>query len=444
MKPSRLTCAVLGLGLGYSSAAFAQDQVWLRDRRYTEGIGIRAGDLELHPGIAAEFGYDTNYFLRSKNEGEIDTFRLRITPSFSLATISPQRREAEGGGAPEPPKVTFRAGVAASYSEFIATKSENQDALSKQRNVAGLGNLQLNILPGRPWGGDLYADFLRSVQPSDDPNFNFNRINARFGGGLVWTPGGGMFDWRLGYEYGLTYFEDTAFRHFSNDQHQINTRGRWRFLPRTAFMYDASVAFVHYNNGPTAGQLDSDPVRARLGLNGLVTPSFALLAMVGWGSSFYKGANAQQFDSVIGQAELKWFITPNPGLDPAGATLSLSTAAIGYLRDFYNSYLGDYFVRDRGYVNFTHFFGGRFLLVVDGGLASVRYPTVYNENRAEIHSAFGTLRAHASLFGEYRIADTFGINTTFRYTSNITDVRINNDELGWKRFEVFIGARWFM
>ena len=48
-----------------------------------------------------------------------------------------------------------------------------------------------------------------------------------------------MFDWRLGYEYGLTYFEEQDFQSLSNTYNQVNTRGRWRFLPRTAFLYDA-------------------------------------------------------------------------------------------------------------------------------------------------------------------------------------------------------------
>ena len=277
----------------------------------------------------------------------------------------------------EPPKVAFRAGVAATYNEFIATDSANKDAFSNQRNVGGTGSLQLTILPQRPIGGDLFADFLRTVQPSQNPDNNYNRVTARFGGGLVWTPGGGMFDWRVGYEYGLTYFEDTAFRDLSNHYNQVNTRGRWRFLPRTAFLYDGSITFLRYNN-TTPGHLDSDPVRARLGLNGLITPSFALLAMVGWGSSFYSGVpNAQQFDSVLAQAEIKWFITPNPGTDPAAATLALSSVSLGYTRDFFNSYLGDYYTRDRGYLNLSYFFGGKFLLVGDAGLAALEYPTVF-------------------------------------------------------------------
>src|SRR5215813_14180641 len=111
MKPSRIAFAVLALGIGYSTAAYAQEPTWLKDRRYGEGVGIRTGDLELHPGIGGEFGYDSNYFLRSDKDPQpvVGTLRFRITPSFALSTISPQLREAEGGGT-EPPKVTFRAG----------------------------------------------------------------------------------------------------------------------------------------------------------------------------------------------------------------------------------------------------------------------------------------------------------------------------------------------
>jgi hypothetical protein len=443
---------VLALGFGYSSVASAQEQVWLRDRRYGEGIGIRTGDLELHPGIAGEFGYDSNYFLRSDKDppGEkpVDTLRLRITPSFSLATISPQRREAEGGGT-EPPKVTFRAGVAASYSEFIATKSENTQLLRDQRNVGVIGSLGLNILPQKPFGADLFTDFVRTPQPSNNPDFNYNRFTFRAGGGLVWAPGGGMFDWRFGYQYSLTYFEQDAFRHLSNHTNEVNTRGRWRFLPRTAFLYDASLGFLRYNY-TAPGQLDSNPLRARIGLNGLVTSSFALLAMVGWGASFYTGhPTAQQYDSFIAQGELKWYITPNPGTDPTGAGLVLSSIAVGYTRDFYNSYLGDYYTRDRGYLSLATFFSQRFLLVIDGGVARLGYPTVYNEVRAPIHTPFSTTLIDATAFGEYRFSDSVGLNTTIRYTTNIADdTHIGTpptaDYLEWKRFEAYLGIRWFL
>ncbi len=64
--------------------------------------------------------------------------------------------------------------------------------------------------------------------------------------------------------------------------------------------------------------------------------------MVGWGASFYDnpaGFAAQpQYDSVIGQAELKWFLSAGPGIAaPSDVGLSLSSVALGYTRDFQNS-----------------------------------------------------------------------------------------------------------
>jgi hypothetical protein len=179
-------------------------------------------------------------------------------------------------------------------------------------------------------------------------------------------------------------------------------------------------------------------------LNGLVTQQLALLAMAGWGSSFYKGATAQQYDGVLAQAELKWFITPGTGNELLGGPLPISTAALGYQRDFYNSYLGDYFVRDKFYLTLSHLFAGRFLLVVDGSYSPIKYPDIYDGTGALSHAGFSAPRAEAALFGEYRLADSFGINTTVRYSANITDVNVNGDPLGWNRFEAFLGVRWFM
>jgi hypothetical protein len=445
MKLRGLIGAVLAAGLTYATGATAQDQpvVWLKDRRYGEGIGIRAGDFELHPGIGGEFGYDSNYFLRHSSEDPVDAFRLRITPSFAVSTIAGERREGDRG-ASELPKIGFRAAVAATYSEFIATKSAYADQLSKQRNIAGIGNLSLRILPGRTFGGDVYADVLRSVQPANDPTFNYNRFTARFGGAVIWAPGGGMFDWRLGYEYGLVYFEDRSFRGLSNEYHQINTRGRWRFLPRTALLYDGSASFLRYNRGPSGAQLDATPVRARLGLNGLVTRQLALLAMAGWASSFFRGVNAQQYDGLIAQAEITWFITPGTGNELIGGPLPISTAALGYTRDFFPSYLGDYIARDRFYLTLSHLFAGRFLLVVDGSYSPIRYSTIYNANRVVNHAGFVAPRLETSLFGEYRFSNSFGVNTTLRYTANITDEIVSNDSLGWNRFEAYLGVRWFL
>lgn len=439
--------AVAGIALLTSTAAVAQDQVWLQDRRYTEGMGYRAGDLEVHPGVAGEAGYDSNYFLRSQTERPVKALRFRLTPSLSISTLSPQRREVAGSG--EPPKVTFRARIAATFNELVATDSTYSDLLSEQRHISGLASAHLRILPERPWGGDVYGSLVRMVQPSQNPDRNYDRLETRVGGGLFWQPGGGIFDWRFGYELGLTAFNQATFEEYDNAEHQLNTRGRWRFLPRTALLYDASLGFVRYADNSL--QHSSDPVRARLGLNGLVSRSLGLLAMAGWGSSFYEGANAQQFDGPIGQAELRWFITPNPTDDPA-TTLSLSTLALGYSRDFFNSYLGDYYTRDRGYLTLTHFFGRRVLLVADAGAAALQYPTLFFPDGAVRSAPFTEIRFDATGFAEYRFSDSFAINGTVRYSAELSKTRlivqppppVIVDDLSFRRLETYLGVRWFM
>lgn len=459
MKIRVLIATTLALAT-VSLVASAQQQPWLADRRYGEGIGIRTGDLELHPGIAAEVGYDSNYFQRAgdgtPDERVIPVYRLRETPSFSLSTLSAQRRAEEGGGVP--PKLNFRAGVSASFNQLFAANSSDSGDVSKQHHVDVGGNFKLDILPNSPWGGDLYGNYLRSIEPSNsaDTNAAWDRDLIVLGTGVIWRPGGGLFDWRLGYELQYNYFERNSFREFNNIQHYLKTRGRWRFLPRTALLYDASLGFITYANRTT--QNNSQPVRARLGLNGLITNHFALLAMAGWGASFYESHNnipVNDFDSVIAQAELKWFLLPQPTLAPGGATVGLSSIAVGYTRDFHNSYLGDYYSQDRGYANFSYFLGGRVLLSLEGGFSRNSYPQSYFANAAPRTGAFSQNRVDSTLFAEYRLSDTFGINTTLRYNAALGDQRIptapavagvpaQTDNLKFSRFEAFLGARWFM
>lgn len=463
------------------SAAYAQaitptdSPVWLTDRRYNEGIGIRSGDLELHPGIAGEVGYDSNWFLRSQKTGFansapsapiIPALEFRVTPSLYVSTLGPQRTE----GATEPPSVRFRGGINATYREFIGLSndpaaSQPQNDISRQRNVGGAADARVDIAPERPLGFSLFANGMRTIQPNAttaDPNLSFTRDDVAAGGEFVVQPGGGTLDWRFGYAFHDTIFEDSAGSVYSNTAHEGFTRGRWRFRPRTAILYDATIRAVNYTNGSQAqalGLVNSTPVRARLGLNGLVTDRFSLLLMAGWGASFYDKVQPTepQYDSVIGQAELKWFLSASPGLQQSSDVgLSLSSIAVGYTRDFQNSYLGAYYGFDRGYLRFNYFFAGRALITLEGGAGAVEYPTLVWGDGQKRSSSFTDLRADGTLFGEYRFTDSFGLNATVRYTANFSNTSIPAIEvpagggnpplydMSWNRVEAFLGVRWFM
>ncbi len=436
------------------AVAEAQDQPWLRDRRYTEGIGYRVGDFELHPGVAAEFGYDSNYFHRdaydtASNTPPVGSLRLRITPSFSLSTIGAARREVTAGT--PPPDVEFRGGISATYNEFFPVSGPpgDFDLMRRQRTIGGNIDLALDILPRRPWSGSVYGSLMRSITAPQEGavTSEFIRLLPRAGAELIWTPGGGLLDWRIGYQFSGTFFESSRFTSLNNIQNQIQTRGRWRFLPRTALLYDARFGFITYMNPAPGGKNGSHPLRTQIGINGLITPSFSLLALVGWGASFYETATPEDFNSVIGQAELKWYITPNPSNDPSAAGLALSTLTVGFIRDFYDSFIGTYAERDRGYANLSYFFGGRFLVMLEGGAGPVIHPAIPTLDL----KSFTDIRVDAALFGEYRLVNAFGINTTLRYGQNISSTRApvvqgigGPDSLAWQQFEAYLGVRWLM
>lgn len=461
----------------------ANAQEWLKDRRYSEGIGVRAGDLELHPGIAGEVGYDSNWFLRSEKTGNnivngapnapvAGSAVLKITPSLLISTLGPRRREGE---VEEVPKLRFRGSLAATYRDYFFNSSAFGKPFwgdpNSQTNLSGNADARLEILPERPWGANIFAAYARTIQPNviGNPDISFNRNTVQGGLEVVATPGGGTLDWRLGYQASAMLFEDRTADPFDNVTHDLYTRGRWKFRPKTAFLYDMSARWLSYSSRITSANTslhDSTPVRARIGLNGLVTPRFSFLGLVGWGAGFYRTTGGgqtvrapnSQYDSVIGQIEGRFFLSPNPGADqPQSVSLLLSSLAVGYVRDFQNSLLGDYYGSDRGYLRLQYFFAGRALVNLEGGAGAVQYPTIFNRDGTQNHAAFTDLRADATLFGEYRFSDSFGLNTTLRFTGNFSQTQLSVPatnaagqpanlvyDMNWKRFEAYLGARWFL
>lgn len=459
MKPSVLLSTVVCGMLALPAVAAAQEQIWLRDRRYTEGPGYRVGDFEIHPGAAAEFGYDSNYLRRASSESPAASLRLRLTPSISISTLTAQRKE-EGGSAP-PPSVEFKSAASVTYNEFFPVGAGGAaDALRAQRDLGVMLDMGLVVFPRRTWSGQLNLGYMRALTPTDQgvvgtDKLAFTRDLPRGAAELIWTPGAGLFEWRLGYSFSGAIFESSQFSQLTNIQNSITTRGRWRFLPRTALMYDASFGFVTYMGAaPEAqgGKLPSHPVRARLGINGLITPSFSILAMAGWGASFYSASSnaaipREDFDSVIGQLELKWFITPNPTAEAGVTTPTLSSVSLGFTRDFFDSYIGNYFERDRGYLAFNFFYGGKFLIVADGGAGPIVYPKS-RVGAADV-TAFTDIRIDAGLFAEYRFKDWFGVSASVRYNENINKSPITvpggqPDNLSFRDIETYLGLRWLM
>lgn len=470
----------------YAAGVRAQTerQPWLGDRRFGGGIGIRTGDLELHPGIAGEVGYDTNFFQSANkvtpdnelvlipvqfrpvapdgtvygdtgtfSEPRVGTFRFRVTPSLTLNTLGAQRTESNAQEA-VPPKFNLQATLSASYNELIATDSQYADDVAENRFISGDVSVAVDILPQRPWGLGLNAQYNRSVQPVNDPAAppGFQRSTFRGGAAVKWRPGGGLLEWSLGYDLTYILFEDDIFSNFSSLGHTVALRGRWLFLPRTALLYAGEYGFLVYPDGEDIKPPGS-PLSSQVGVNGLITNHLGAMVMAGWKTLFFE--RNEEFDSVIGNAELTWYPLPRPDLAPEAAGVGLSAISIGYRRDARPAYLGNYVQIDSGYAKASYFFGGSLLVSVDAALEHLRRPRSFFSDGTRQSGAFAENRVTATGFAEYRTSDTFGINTTLRYTGSITDQRIpvDNevgnprlpyDDFSFNRIEAWIGVRWFL
>jgi hypothetical protein len=455
-------------------AADARGQAWLADRARTEGAGVRTGNVEWHPGIGGEFGYDSNWFQRAgESAGEragppddtvaretaarervIPALRLRITPHVALTTLGPSRTEVDSGAA-APPDLRFRAQSSLRYNEFFAITDDPQ--VPEQRHLAWDLGGQLDIKPYGRWGADLNALWVRTVDPSNalDTAAAFDRSNVTGGGGIAWRPGGGLFRWRLGYQVAGTIFEREGFDNLNNVRHEVTSQGRWLFLPRTALLSQSSLGFIRY--GSDVSENSGDYVRSLLGINGLITYHLGFLAMAGWGATFYERTvvEPENFDSAIGQVEVSWYPTPQSKLQEGGARVGVSALSVGYTRDFGNSYLWDYFQLDRVYTRFGYLFGGGLFLLTGGaGYTYVTRPTIHfaDGRNGGSYPSFSENRVDAMLFLEYRLSHSVGLHTTFMYDANLTHQQIPNgltrdqgvDDLGFQRFQAYIGARWFL
>jgi hypothetical protein len=446
------------------AAGEAHAQGWLADRKYAEGAGIRVGDLELHPGVGAEVGFDSNWFRRSQVEGANIVNAspnapirpagiFRITPSLYIATLGPQRKEGDQNA--EPPKVNFRAGMSATYRAFVGPEVVDQNG------IGGLSadiDARVDVLPQRPFSFGVGARYFRSVAPntSGNPDASFNRNLLGLNADVTLTPGGGTLDWRLGYGLAATLLDTPSLSPFNNISHNIFTRGSWKFRPKTAMIMDASFGFQSWTqqNSAVNGLLNSTPLHARVGMSGLITPRFALTAMVGYGGSFVDttpSAEVQQYNSVVGQLEAKFFLTANPGAEQS-TSLAISSIALGYNRDFATSFLGSFYGTDRGYVKFQYFFGGRALVGVEGGAGALQYPNVFQNNGGtfqKISDPFTNVAIDAGVFGEYRFTNTLGLNLTLKYYQEISSKQLPAGgtglyDMNYRRFEGYLGFRWFL
>ena len=113
----------------------------------------------------------------------------------------------------------------------------------------------------------------------------------------------------------------------------------------------------------------------------------------------------------------------------------------------------------------SYFFGNKALLSLNGNVGAVEYNDFYETGAAgaaptKISSGFTDIRLGTTLFGEYRILDSLGLNLTLDYTQNFSNKVLDfgagaapggagtttatRYDMSWKRFQGFVGIRYFL
>ncbi|HKP63394.1 MAG TPA: hypothetical protein VJV78_41950 [Polyangiales bacterium] len=444
---------VFGLtGFILATATSAQAQQWLSDRKRAEGSGLRVGDLEIHPGLGAEFGYTSNVYNAEKG-AELGSPELRIAPHVFLSTLSEQRTEGPDGQRTPPGMLKFKGGLSASLMHYFADDTPGTD-------IGANLDLNLTIAPDRPFSFALLENFSRYDKPFSDPatepgvggvqaapNVNYAYYTEMAGARLLAQTRGGLLKGGLGYRFNYTFYEDDAFLTNNNLTHSVDLTGAWEFLPKTALFYDAVYSHQDYtkNGDPgvttNARLIDNDQLSARLGFNGAITPRISATLAAGYAVGFFKG---NDYEGVILNAEGRW--TPS----------EVSEWALGYERAFQSAYEGNFVLRNQIYTRLRFFFGGAFVLASKLGVEFLDFgpdPTQMDRARDDI-------RYSADVSGEYRFVDwlaaTFQLvalidDTDFVYENEVPDptptdpdrVTTLEDPAEFKTFEAWIGLRAF-
>jgi hypothetical protein len=402
--------------LGLSSTAEAQ---WAPDRAYTEGPGIRVGNLELHPGIAVRGGYDSNVF-RTKND-RVGAALLGVTPHLHLSTLKPQRtsqgEDAAGAPGQLPPPVAFDLGLAATFFKYFTDRAPT--------NVEADTSAALSVLPERTFGFDLGATYARSTRPftdagntSSNNKFAFDRITPSLS--LRAQSRGGVLKATAGYAPNVLIYESSTFNYLNAATHNVPLAASWKFLPFTALLYDGSVGFQRYfdqdssNNSEASVFLsNSNRFQSRVGLNGAVTTRFSLRALVGYSFVNNKNAALSDREDAVGEAAATFAWAPG------------STAEVGYTRTLDVSPLGGFMQMDRGYAKTGILFAQMFQLGFDFGAAHVNYGTL-RDSEGNALGVNGTtkrsdVRLDGGVHGEYRATNWLAFMADFTVLGNITD-----------------------
>lgn len=300
----------------------------------------------LHAGVTVEGGYDSNVFYDDTTGNKYASSVLRINPFVDL-TNTARNGEIPSG-------LFFDARASLAYREYLSSNSQITPlrlftpTLSVSLEHNANGTLELGL-----------TDVFSRVQ--DAPYVHGTglsgviiRDNNTVAGRVRWAPGGGRLQGMLRLSNTVDYFETAALKAANSMTNELMLDVSWRWLPKTALYFQLRQGYVSYFNtdqttnamalNGMSAKSSSFPLRAVVGIRGLITEKTAVSLAVGYQNAFYSnGESTSGFaGSTIAAGEL--VVTP-----------ILATKIIfGARHEFQNSVIGNFYYDDGAYLALSY------------------------------------------------------------------------------------------
>lgn len=306
--------------------------------RAAGSTGIKIAEGRLHPfaDLETQHVYNPGRVTRARGSAPNDLL-LIARPGLEFALPSPT--------------LDLKFDGAVERRQFVGLQTPGTRRLS-----TFAGNAGLNMLVNKEgkFVFRLYDDYRRIAGPGNQTVTQrlLSHVNTA-GLGFDYKPGGGALVFSLDYSFFLNVFDRqrtglASPRALDNLRHQPRLRATWKFLPKTATFIEANGQITRFFN---AGQgafrtANANLLTTYLGIVGALTPKLNVLAKAGYGNTFIAEANSDNFNSVVGQAEVNWKPTTTTGLRG------------GFLREVQPTALFGFFDRLGGYLQFDQALGG--------------------------------------------------------------------------------------
>ena len=413
---------------------------------------LRAGDVVFHPSIALDFGYDSNFDRHHPSEGIASALRLRLQPSLGIATHDPTPGTVQRRG------YALRADVGASYREIHKVRSDPaavEDDLPVRRDLEGGVRVALGLVASPGLSGSFVLGLARSTRPNNEGDLavDESRLAPEAGASLVAGWDHGTWELRLDHRLTGTIFEADALAAADALLNATTAGATWRFARDTALLADAGLGVASYLHDralpdgaptPATSKTTSYQLRARVGLAHVLGRSLAFVGHVGCGAALYDEPLVD-FSGVVGDVELRFFLEPL--VDPTPTSTATAYVAVGFERDFEDSFLGSHLVRSQAFARMSHLFADEYLVVAELEAGAVEFPKPALPSVA-VPRSWVDGRVAATLLGEWRALRWFGLDLGITYTGYASEQILDpsgpaRDPLAYEEVTAFVGQRLF-